>query len=73
MDRDLNAALNLADMACRHAQAEGINSHVARTGRFTPTARRGPVSLVSLDQHSPLKREASSDASQRGNAPALAG
>jgi transposase len=72
MDRDLNAALNLARMAHRHAQAEGLSTYVARTGRFTPTARRGRVSLVASDQHSPVKREASSDASQRGDALALA-
>jgi transposase len=71
-DRDLNAALNLARMAHRHAQAEGISSYVARTGRFTPTARGGQVSLVGVDQHSPVKREASTDASQRGDALALA-
>jgi putative transposase len=71
-DRDLNAALNLSHMAQRHAQAEGQSTYVARTGRFTTTARGGQVSLVALDQHSPVKREASSDASQRGNAPALA-
>jgi putative transposase len=70
-DRDLNAALNLARIAHRHAQAEGISSYVARTGRFTPTARGGQVSLVGLDQHGPVKREASVDASQRGNALAL--
>jgi putative transposase len=71
-DRDLNAALNLARMAERHAQAEGLSTYVARTGRFTPTARGGQVSLVHLDEHSPLKREASTDASQRGDALALA-
>ena len=72
-DRDLNAALNLARMAHRHAQADGNStSYVARTGRFTLTARGGQVSLVGLDQHSPVKREASSDASQRGDALALA-
>jgi transposase len=71
-DRDLNAALNLARTAECHAQAEGISSYVARIGRFTPTARGGQVSLVGLDQHSPLKREASLDASQRGDALALA-
>ena len=70
-DRDLNAALNLARMAHQHAQADGILSYVARTGRFTPTARGGQVSLVGHDQHSPMKREAFSDASQRGNALAL--
>ena len=71
-DRDLNAALNLARMAHRHAQAEGIQSYVASTGRFTPTARGGQVSLDHLVEHSPLKREASTDASQRGDALALA-
>jgi len=71
-DRDLNAALNLARMAHRHGPAEGISSYVARTGRFTPTARGGQVSLVHPNEHSPVKREASSDASQRGDAPALA-
>jgi transposase len=67
-DRDLNAAVNLARMAHRHAKAEGIESYVARTGRFTKTARGGQVSLVGLDQHSPVKREASADASRRGDA-----
>ncbi len=71
-DRDLNAALNLARMAHRHAQAEGIKSYVARTGRFTLIARGGQVSLVHLGQHSPLKREASSDASQHGDVLAFA-
>jgi putative transposase len=71
-DRDLNAALNLARMAHRHAQAQGIDPYVARTGRFTKTARGGQVSLVGLDQQSPVKREASSDASRRRDAPALA-
>lgn len=63
MDRDLNAALNLARMAHRHAQAEGVSSYVARTERFTPTARGGQVSLVHLDEHSPVKREDSSESS----------
>jgi putative transposase len=71
-DRDLNAACNLARMAHRHAQEGNSMSYVARTGRFTPTARGGQVSLVHLDEHSPVKREASSDASQRGDALALA-
>jgi putative transposase len=71
-DRDLNAACNLAQMADRHAQSEGFSTYVARTGRFTPTARGGQVSLVHLDEHRPVKREASSDASQRGDALALA-
>ena len=71
-DRDHNAALNLAHMAQRHAQAEGIKSYVARTGRFTPTARGGQVSLVTPDQHSPMKREASQHAPRRREAPAPA-
>jgi putative transposase len=72
-DRDLNAALNLARMAQQHAQAEGISqSYVARIGRFTPTARGGQVSLIHPDEHSPVKREASPDASQRRKAPAVA-
>jgi putative transposase len=70
-DRDVNAALNLAQKAHRQVQAEGISSYVARTGRFTSTARGGQVSLVGHDQHSPGKREASQDASQRGDALAL--
>jgi putative transposase len=71
-DRDLNAALNLARMAHRHAQAEGIKSYVARTGRFTKAARGGQVSLAHLSEHSPVKREGSSESSQRGDTLALA-
>jgi putative transposase len=72
-DRDLNAALNLAAVAQQHSQAEGIQSYVARTGRFTPTARGGQVSLVDLDQRSPVKREESSkDSTQRREALAFA-
>ncbi|MGZ6705855.1 MAG: hypothetical protein ACXVFN_02770, partial [Solirubrobacteraceae bacterium] len=71
-DRDLNAALNLAHMAARHAQSEGVQSYVARTGRFTLNARGGQVSLVEPDQHSPVKREDPSGSSQPGDALALA-
>jgi transposase len=77
-DRDLNAALNLAAMAVQHAQAEGIQPYVARTGRFTLNARGGQVSLIQLDQHSPVKREESdcaregTDSPQRREVPALA-
>ena len=72
-DRDLNAALNLARVAQQRAQAEGqCMSYVARTGRFTSTARGGQMSLVHPVEHRPVKREASSDASQRGDALALA-
>ena len=70
MDRDLNAAINLALIAQARAEAEGIPSYVARTGRFTSHARGGQVSLVQLDEHSSVKREASRYASQRGDAPA---
>jgi putative transposase len=75
LDRDLNAALNLARMAQQHAQAEGISKcYVAATGAETQNARRGQVSLVNLDEHSPLKREGSQESSQRREplAPALA-
>ena len=78
-DRDLNAALNLVRLAAEHAQAEGVSSYVARTGRFaTANARGGQVSLVEHDQHSPRrpveadrrpwKREGLSGPSQHGNA-----
>jgi putative transposase len=77
-DRDLNAARNLVAMAVQHAQAEEIQPYVARTGRFTRNARGGQVSLIQLDQHSPMKREESAcagegtDSSQRREALALA-
>jgi putative transposase len=71
-DRDLNAALNLARMAYRHAQAEGIQSYVARIGRFTSTARGGQVSLVTSDQHSPVKREGPTGSPLRREALAVA-
>jgi putative transposase len=71
-DRDLNAAVNLAVEAKQHALAEGLQPYVARTGRFTRTARGGQVSLIQLDQHSPVKREESSDSPQRREALALA-
>jgi putative transposase len=69
-DRDLNAALNLAHMASQHAQAEGLQCHVAATGAETLNARRGQVRLDPAE-HSPVKREGSPDSSQRGNALAL--
>jgi transposase len=65
IDRDLNAALNIARIAQQHAQAEGrLKSYVARTGRETPNARRGQVSPSTIARLSPLKREASSEATQ---------
>jgi putative transposase len=58
LDRDLNAALNLAHMAQQHAQAEGNSKcYVARTGRETQNARRGQLSPSTSAGHSPLKRE----------------
>jgi putative transposase len=58
IDRDLNAALNLAHTAQQHAHAEGNEKcHVARTGRETQNVRRGQVSPSTLAGLSPLKRE----------------
>lgn len=58
IDRDLNAALNLARMAQQHAQADGNEKcYVARTGRETQNARREQVSPSTHAGHSPLKRE----------------
>jgi putative transposase len=58
IDRDMNAAVNLARMAQRHAQAEGREKcYVARTGRETQNARRGKVRPSTRAGHSPPKRE----------------
>jgi putative transposase len=70
-DRDLNAALNLARIAARHAQAEGLQCHVAATGAETLNARGGQVRLDPVE-HSPVKREDPTGSSQRGDALALA-
>jgi putative transposase len=73
IDRDLNAARNLACIARQHAQAEGNEKcYVARTGRETQNARRGQVSPAARGRLSPLKREASSEASQARESPAVA-
>lgn len=53
-DRDLNAALNLAQLAARYAQAEGRQCYVAATGAETQNARGGQVRLDAVE-HSPLK------------------
>jgi putative transposase len=69
-DRDLNAALNLADTALRHAQAEGhAQCYVARTGRATAGrvsrhARGGPIRPARQSGLSPAKREGSPEPSQ---------
>jgi putative transposase len=74
LDRDLNAALNLARMAQQHAQAEGNSKcFVARTGRETLNARGGQVSPGTPAGLSPLKREASPEATQAREGLALAG
>jgi putative transposase len=71
-DRDLNAALNLARMAQQHAQAQGLQCHVAATEAETLNARRGQVRLDPVE-HSPMKREDSTPESpQPGNGLALA-
>lgn len=71
-DRDLNAALNLAANAARHAQAEGLPCTVAATGAETLNARGGQVRRVAIGPRSPWKREDLLRSSQRGDAPALA-
>jgi transposase len=72
IDRDLNAALNLAHMAQRHAQAEGNSRcYVARTGRETLNARGGQVRPGTAGL-GPLKREASPEATQAREGLALA-
>jgi IS605 OrfB family transposase len=70
-DRDLNAARNLAAMARDHAQAEGLPSFIARTGREMPNARGGRVSLAT-GEPCPVKREDPHGSSQRRKALAVA-
>ena len=73
IDRDLNAAINLAVMAYEHAQANGHDQcYVARTERETPNARRGQVRPTIHGGRSPLKREGSTEPPRRREAPALA-
>ena len=57
IDRDLNAAVNLARTAAHDAHAGGLEVHVAAAGAETLTARRGHVSLAHLNEQRPLKRE----------------
>jgi transposase len=70
-DRDLNAARNLAHMAARHAQAQGLESYVAATEAETQNARGGQVRLDPVE-HSPVKRVDPSGSPQHGDALALA-
>jgi putative transposase len=73
IDRDLNAALNLAQIAQQHAQTEGNSKcYVARTGRETQNARRGPVSPATNGRLSPLKREGPTGSSQARESMAVA-
>jgi putative transposase len=73
LDRDVNAALNLARMAQQHAQAEGNSeSYVARTGRETQNARRGQLRPGTPAGHSPLKREDPTGSTQAREGLALA-
>jgi putative transposase len=58
IDRDHNAAINLARVAYQHAQDEGHDQcYVARTERETLNARRGQVRPTAHGRRSPLKRE----------------
>jgi putative transposase len=58
LDRDLNAALNLAHVAQLFAQAEGNSKcYVARTERETQNARRGQIRPGTPAGLSPLKCE----------------
>jgi putative transposase len=75
IDRDLNAALNLAALALTKTQAEGRSTYLAPTGGERRNARRGQVRPVpSGDGRSPLKREGSrkGESSRLREEPALA-
>lgn len=72
VDRDLNAAINLAQLALGESQIEERSSYVARAKRDTLNAHGGHVSLFIKNQRSPLKCEGPHGSRQRGNALALA-
>lgn len=72
LDRDVNAAINLVGAAVLEAQRMGIQSHVARTGRETENARRGPAEPLEFRRSGSSKREASPEAAQGREALALA-
>lgn len=59
MDRDQNAALNLAKLAVEVTQAKGRRTYLAPTGGERQNARGGQVSPVPGDGRSPEKREGS--------------
>jgi putative transposase len=78
VDRDQNAALNLAQLALEATQAEGRSTYLAPTGGERLNARRGQVSPRSAGAgRSPLKREGSpegeSSRSREGSAAPLSG
>jgi putative transposase len=70
-DRDHNAAVNLAQLALRHARAKGLTARLAPTGG----ARGGQVRLAARRERSPVKREEQSPAdgsSRHRKVPAIA-
>lgn len=73
-DRDLNAALNLAQMALKHAETEGLEGVVvARADGRRKTRCRGCVSPGVKPRPRPLKREGSTnEPSQQDNLLAVA-
>lgn len=69
LDRDHNAAVNLAALA---VQESGPNAYVDRIGRDTRNAREGHVSLDHLAEQPPIESCSPIGASRRGNALAAA-
>jgi putative transposase len=59
LDRDANAARNLAALAAAVTQAEGMQTYVARVGRETLNARGGQLSPATSRRPRPMKREGS--------------
>lgn len=72
IDRDLNAAINLAQLALRESLTVGRRTYVARAKQDTLNAHGGQISLIHQDQQRPMKCEGLSRPRQRGNALALA-
>jgi putative transposase len=75
IDRDLNAARNLAALALAKTRAEGRSTYLAPTGGERLNARRGQVRPIPFrDRRSPKKREGSpnGESSRLREEPALA-
>jgi putative transposase len=72
MDRDLNAAINLAKLALCESRSDGKKSVVALAERDTLNAHGGHVSLFTKIQQSPSKCEDPLGSFQRGDALDLA-